>query len=106
MGIIESVATFATDPAKMLVVVVFILLGIAAILMWKRYNKAWLLYVHLFFVLSPLFYFALSINCSLSTARPTRASAASLASFRVSKTSTFLPGISLMRRAVWLTGSL
>ncbi len=66
MGILDSVVTFVTDPAKMLVVVVSLLLGIAAIIAWKKYNKAWILYTHLFFVLSPLFYFAFSINCSLS----------------------------------------
>jgi len=66
MGIFESAITFATDPAKMLVVVVSMLLGMAALLAWKKYNKTWLLYTHLLFVLSPLFYFALSINCSMS----------------------------------------
>ena len=66
MGILDSAVTFVTDPAKMLVVVISLLLGIAAIIAWKKYNKAWLLYSHLFFVLSPLFYFAFSINCSLS----------------------------------------
>jgi Zn-dependent protease with chaperone function len=66
MAILQSVLTFVNDPAKMLVVVVSVLLSITAILLWKRYNKPWLLYAHLFFVLSPLFYFALSINCSMS----------------------------------------
>ena len=46
------------------------------------------------------------LGLAFALARSTRASAASLASFRVSKTSTFLPGSPLMRRAVWLTGSL
>lgn len=69
MGIIESAIEFATDPTKMLVVVVSLLLGITAILLWKKYNKPWLLYSHLFFLLSPLFYFALSINCSMSLAQ-------------------------------------
>ncbi|HLF55039.1 MAG TPA: M48 family metalloprotease [Candidatus Nanoarchaeia archaeon] len=68
MGIIESAVTFVTDPAKMLVVVVSVLFSIAAILLWKKYNKALFLYAHLFFVISPLSYFALSINCSMSLA--------------------------------------
>src|SRR5574341_1744790 len=66
MGILESAVTFATDPAKMLIVVISVLISIAAILLWKKYSKPWMLYAHLLFVLSPLFYFALSINCSLS----------------------------------------
>src|SRR5574341_2328207 len=66
MEITDSAIAFATDPGKMLVVVVSVLFGIAALLAWKRYNKPWLLYAHLLFVLSPLFYFALSINCSLN----------------------------------------
>jgi Zn-dependent protease with chaperone function len=66
MGILESAVTFATDPAKMLVVVISVLISVAAILAWKKYSKPWMLYAHLLFILSPLFYFALSINCSLS----------------------------------------
>ncbi len=66
MSIIESTVAFATDPTKMLIVVVSLLFGVASILLWKKYAKPWMLYAHLLFVLSPLFYFALSINCSLS----------------------------------------
>lgn len=69
MGIIESAVTFVTDPTKMLVVVVSVLLSLAAIILWKKYSKPLLLYAHLFFVISPLFYFALSINCSMSFAQ-------------------------------------
>jgi Zn-dependent protease with chaperone function len=65
MDILESATLFVTDPGKMLIVVVSVLLSIAAILAWKKYNKPWLLYTHLTFILSPLFYFALSINCSI-----------------------------------------
>src|SRR5574342_316118 len=65
MGILESAVTFATDPAKMLIVVISVLISIAAILAWKKYSRPWMLYAHLLFILSPLFYFALSINCSL-----------------------------------------
>jgi len=61
----ESTVSFVTDPAKMLIVVVSVLLSITALLAWKKYNKPSLLYAHLFFVLSPIFYFALSVNCSL-----------------------------------------
>jgi Zn-dependent protease with chaperone function len=61
----ESVVSFVTDPAKMLIVVVSVLLSITALLAWKKFNRPALLYVHLFFVLSPIFYFALSVNCSL-----------------------------------------
>jgi len=64
--IVESAIAFANDPGKMLIVVVSILLSITALLAWKKYSKPWLLYAHLLFVLSPLFYFALSINCSMS----------------------------------------
>ncbi len=66
MEILDSAVAFATDPGKMLVVVVSMLFGMAALLAWKKYNKPWMLYAHLMFVLSPLFYFALSINCSMS----------------------------------------
>ncbi len=66
MSVIESSVAFVTDPTKMLVVVVSLLLGISLLLAWKRTSRPWLLYAHLLFVLSPLFYFALSINCSLS----------------------------------------
>ncbi len=66
MEIVESAVAFATDPEKMLIVVVTLLLGVSAILLWKKYNKPWMLYAHLFFILSPLFYFAISINCSMS----------------------------------------
>ena len=65
MSVIESSVAFVTDPAKMLIVVVSLLLGISSLLAWKKYSKPWMLYAHLLFVLSPLFYFALSINCSL-----------------------------------------
>ncbi|MBI4146216.1 M48 family metalloprotease [Candidatus Woesearchaeota archaeon] len=37
----------------------------ASLIAWKRYNKPWLLFAHLVFVLSPLFYIALSVNCSM-----------------------------------------
>ncbi len=69
MVILESVATFVTDPAKMLIVVVSFLFAISTLLAWKKYSKPALLYAHLIFVLSPIFYFALSINCSLSVIR-------------------------------------
>jgi len=65
MGILESTTLFVTDPGKMLIVVASAFLGITALLAWKKYNKPVLLYAHLFFVLSPLFYFAFSINCNL-----------------------------------------
>ena len=65
MAILESTVAFVTSPDKMLLVVVSLLLGISALLAWKKYNKPALLYAHLFFVMTPLFYFALSINCSL-----------------------------------------
>jgi Zn-dependent protease with chaperone function len=64
--ILQSAVEFLTDPEKMLVVVVSLLLGISALLAWKKLNRPALLYAHLFFVLTPFFYFALSINCSLS----------------------------------------
>lgn len=64
--IFESIVSFLTDPEKMLIMVVSILASLAALLAWKKYDKPWLLYSHLFLVLSPLFYFALSINCSMS----------------------------------------
>jgi Zn-dependent protease with chaperone function len=66
MEVFESAVQFVTDPAKMLIVVVSVLVSIAALLAWKRYNKPWMLYAHLLFILSPLFYFAFSVNCSLS----------------------------------------
>lgn len=66
MSVIESSVAFVTDPAKMLIVVVSLLFGITSLLAWKKYSRPWLLYAHLLFVLSPLFYFALSINCSLN----------------------------------------
>jgi len=69
MGIIESAITFATDPEKMLIVVTSLLLSIGAILMWKKYGKPWMIYAHLLFVISPLFYFALSVNCSMGLAQ-------------------------------------
>ncbi len=65
MSVLESSVAFVTDPAKMLIVVVSLLLGVGAILLWKKYSRPWMLYAHLLFVLSPLFYFALSVNCSL-----------------------------------------
>jgi len=64
--ILQSVVTFVTDPSKMLVVVISFLLAISALLAWKKYNRPVLLYTHLLFMVSPLFYFALSINCSMS----------------------------------------
>ncbi len=66
MDMIHSAVQFVADPAKMLVVVVSVLLSIAALLSWKKYNIPVLLYAHLFFVLSPLFYLALSINCGMN----------------------------------------
>jgi len=69
MGILESAISFAADPEKMLLAVVSVLFSIAALLAWKKYNKPFLLYAHLFFVISPLFYFALAINCSMSLVR-------------------------------------
>lgn len=64
--IIESAIAFATDPAKMMLVVISIIISAAALLAWKKYSKPALLYAHLLFVIAPLFYFALSINCSMS----------------------------------------
>lgn len=66
MGIVENVAIFAADPAKMLFTVSSILVAVVMLAVWKRYNKPWLLYGHMMFLLAPLFYFALSINCSMS----------------------------------------
>lgn len=66
MGIFENIAMFFTDPAKMLVTVGSIVIAAVLFAMWKKYSKPLLLYAHLFFILSPLFYFAVSINCSMS----------------------------------------
>lgn len=68
-GIIDSAVLFATDPAKMLLVVASLLIASVAFFAWKKYDKPALLYAHLFFVMSPFFYFALSINCSMSFAQ-------------------------------------
>lgn len=64
--ILQHVVDFVNNPGKMLLVVVFSLFSIGALLAWKKYNRPFLLYAHLFFVFTPLFYFALSINCSLA----------------------------------------
>ncbi len=64
--ILESLVAFGTNPEKMFLVVVSVLLSITAIIAWKKYSRPVFLYAHLFFILSPLFYFALSINCSMS----------------------------------------
>jgi len=68
-GIIDSAVLFATDPAKMLLVVASLLFASVAFFAWKKYDRPALLYAHLFFLVSPLFYFALSINCSMSFAQ-------------------------------------
>ncbi len=69
MGIVENVALFAADPAKMLFTVSSLLLAVFLLTLWKKYDKPVLLYSHLMFVLTPLFYFALSINCSMSVVK-------------------------------------
>src|SRR3989344_447838 len=66
MAFVESAIVFATDPLKMLIVTCSIILGLLSLMFWKNYDKPVLLYTHLLFILSPIFYFALSINCSLS----------------------------------------
>lgn len=69
MDILTSVVEFATQPEKILVVVLSVMLSIALLQAWKKYNKPALLYAHLLFLLSPLFYFALSVNCSMGMAQ-------------------------------------
>lgn len=62
---IDSVVAFVASPEKMLAVTSSLVAAILLLLAYRRYEKPSLLYAHVFLVLSPLFYFALSINCSL-----------------------------------------
>ena len=66
---LETVMNFAGDPAKMLAVTSSIMIAVLLLLAYKRFEKVSLLYAHLVFVLAPLFYFALSINCSFGFAK-------------------------------------
>lgn len=61
---IEGVTLFFADPVNMLVFVGSILISLFLLVLWEKYNRPLLLYLHLVFVLSPLFFFAVSINCS------------------------------------------
>ena len=65
-GIFENIALFAADQTKMLITVSSVLIAVVLLALWKKYNKSGLLYAHLFFILGPLFFFAFSINCSMS----------------------------------------
>ena len=66
---LETVMNFAGDPAKMLAVTSSIVMAVLLLLAYKRFEKVSLLYAHLVFVLAPLFYFALSVNCSFGFAK-------------------------------------
>ncbi|RJQ22106.1 hypothetical protein C4580_01375 [Candidatus Woesearchaeota archaeon] len=55
---------FLADPQKMLVVTSSAIVAVLLLLAWRRFERPAILYAHVFFVLSPLFYFALSVNCS------------------------------------------
>lgn len=63
---IDAVFAFVASPEKMLAVTSSLVGAILLLLAYRKYEKPALLYAHVFLILSPLFYFALSINCSLS----------------------------------------
>ncbi|MBI4141171.1 M48 family metalloprotease [Candidatus Woesearchaeota archaeon] len=44
---------------------VSIMLSLLVFAMWKKYHHAWLLYAHLFFLLSPFLFASFRINCSM-----------------------------------------
>ncbi len=56
---------FVASPEKMLAVTSSLVGAILLLLAYRKYEKPALLYAHVFLVLSPLFYLALSINCNL-----------------------------------------
>lgn len=62
---IEQVVAFVASPEKMLAVTSSLVGAILLLLAYRKYEKPALLYAHVFLILSPLFYFALSINCGL-----------------------------------------
>jgi len=65
MAVLQNAGAFIIDPARMLVIVASILVSVGFLMAWKKYDKPWLVYAHLVFVLSPLFSVLLSVNCSL-----------------------------------------
>ena len=63
----NNVAQIIADPGKMLLVVASMVLAILCLLAWKRFDKPVLLYGHLVFALTPIFYAALLLNCSFGS---------------------------------------
>lgn len=66
---LDSAVSFANDPAKMLAITVSVVFAVLLLLAYRRFEKVSLLYAHLIFLLAPLFYFALSVNCSFGFAK-------------------------------------
>ncbi|RMD58013.1 hypothetical protein D6825_02215 [Candidatus Woesearchaeota archaeon] len=66
---LSRIIGFIASPEKMLFVVVCTIFALAALLAFNRSGRLSFLYAHLVFVLSPVFYFALSINCSFGFAK-------------------------------------
>jgi Zn-dependent protease with chaperone function len=62
----ENIVAFAADPQHGLLIITSLALSLACLLAWKRDRAPTLLYAHLFFLISPLVFFAFSINCSMS----------------------------------------
>ena len=65
MALLEHAGAVILDPARMLVIVSSLLVSVGFLLAWKKYERPLFVYAHLVFVLAPLFYAALSVNCSL-----------------------------------------
>lgn len=62
----ETVTAITSHPLFMLVLVSLVLFSVLTFALWKKHNVLWLLYAHLFFILSPLFLLAVKINCGPS----------------------------------------
>lgn len=61
--IFETLKTITAHPAFMLAIITLALFSILTFAVWTKKNKLWLLYAHLFFVLTPLFMVAIKIKC-------------------------------------------
>ena len=61
--IFETLKIITAHPAFMLAIITFALFSVLTFAVWAKKNTLWLLYAHLFFVLTPLFMLAIKIKC-------------------------------------------
>jgi len=63
--LLQAARQFFADPANISIIVIGWALSALLFIYWREKKKVWIAYAHIFFLITPLFYFAIGVPCQV-----------------------------------------